>query len=588
MVRHRLIGLLATGLAAGAPAATITVNTTRTLIADDGVCTLVEAITAVNSNVASGAMPGECAAGDPAPAVDTIAFAIPADDSGCSAETHVCTIVPATALPVVTNPVTIDGYTQPGTHANTLAIGDDAILLIEIDGSSVNPVLNFAGAALGVANDASGSTLRGLVIDHIASSGISCGFGNCANDLVIAGNFLGVDPGGTTMNGSAGSFPVYPTTESGMVLGGEAPADRNLVAGGVLFSICSNTIVEGNYFDVDRTGTTALQPAPTHGLDIENSDHITVGGAAPGAANVFGTWASNGIQIATANSTFEPPNAIIVQGNFIGTDASGMQRLSPGQVGISIGETLGNTGAGTGNVIGGSAPGAGNVIAGAAIAGILIQTDETDLAIEGNAIGTDASGMLDFANGAGIIASGGGAIGGTDASQGNRIAFNRGPGIVISPPTSLFAMLGNAIYANDLLGISLSGGGTPTPNDDGDADTGPNGFQNYPVVSLVTIDPHTAVHVSGRLNSTADTAFRLEFFANAGCDPSGNGEGEIFLGSLDVTTSGNDATFGPLDFAVPPDRHVITATATDPGGDTSEFSACGNQDTIFSDGFDGD
>jgi hypothetical protein len=149
-------------------------------------------------------------------------------------------------------------------------------------------------------------------------------------------------------------------------------------------------------------------------------------------------------------------------------------------------------------------------------------------------------------------------------------------------------MPGKAVYANGALGISLSPSDTPTPNDDGDADTGPNGLQNYPVVSLVTIDPHTAVHVSGSLDSTADTAFRLEFFANAGCDPSGNGEGKIFLGAIEVTTSGNDATFGPIDFTVPADRHVITATATDAAGNTSEFAACGNQDTIFSDGFDGD
>lgn len=582
---RNFIALLA-AFATASPAATITVNGTADTAADDGVCTLREAIVAASTNVASGASAGECAAGDAPPAIDAIAFAIPDGDPGCSAETHVCTIVPAIALPIVSNPVLIDGYTQPGTQANTLAIGDDAVLRVEIDGSNVNPVLNFAGSAGG---DASGSTVRGVVIDHISSSGISCGFGNCANDLVIAGNFLGVDPDGTTMNGAAGSLAVYPSTDSGVILGGTAPADRNLIAGGVLFSVCSHAAVQGNYFDVDRTGMTALQPAPTNALDIDNSDHITVGGAEPGAGNVFGTWASNGIQIATANSTLQPPSSNVVQGNFVGTDASGTRRLSPGQVGIAIGETVGNTGAATGNVIGGGAPGEGNVIVGAGLAGIFIQTDETDVFVEGNLIGTDASGTVALPNASGVVASsGGGVIGGTAAGEGNRIEFSTRDGIAVSGATTVFAMLGNALYANGTLGISLGPSDLPTPNDAGDADTGPNGMQNYPVVSHVTIDPHTAVHVSGSLDSTADMTFRLEFFANAGCDPSGNGEGEIFLGALDVATSGNDATFGPIDFVVPPDRHVITATATDPAGNTSELSACGNQDTIFSDGFDGD
>ena len=591
MLRRIFIRLFAGSaalLAAAAPAATIVVNGSGDAVADDGTCTLREAIVAASANSASGASAGECAAGDPAPAVDTIAFAIPDDDPGCSTQTHVCTIAPATTLPVVSNPVLIDGYTQPGTQPNMLAVGDGAVLRIEIDGTSVNPVLNFAGPAGGAANDASGSTVRGLVIDHISSSGISCGFGNCANDLVIAGNFLGVDPSGTTMNGPAGSAPVYPITESGMILGGTSPADRNLIGGGVLFSICSNGTVRGNYFNVDRTGTTALAPAPANSLDIDNSDHIIVGGAAPGAANVFGAWASNAIQIATANSTFQPPNAVVVQGNLVGTDATGTQRLSPGEIGITIGETLGNTGAGTGNVIGGGSPGEGNVVAGASIAGVLIQTDETDVVVQGNAIGTDASGTLALTNAIGVMAtSGGGLIGGTSAGEGNRIERNARDGISVSGATSVFAMLGNALYANGTLGISLSPTDTPTPNDDGDPDTGPNGLQNYPVVTNAAIGPITSVHVSGSLDSSADTTFRVEFFANAGCNPSGNGEGEIFLGALDVTTIGTTATFGPVDFAVPDDRHVITATATDPEGDTSEFSYCGAEDSIFSDEFEG-
>src|SRR5450755_73640 len=58
-----------------ARANTITVNSTADVIANDGQCTLREAIIAANTNTASGAMAGECAAG--AAGLDTIQFNIP-------------------------------------------------------------------------------------------------------------------------------------------------------------------------------------------------------------------------------------------------------------------------------------------------------------------------------------------------------------------------------------------------------------------------------------------------------------------------------------------------------------------------------
>ena len=61
--------------------------------------------------------------------LDTIAFNIPG--------TGVHTISPASALPAITNPVIIDGYTQPGASPNTLANGDNAVLEIVLDGAVV-------------------------------------------------------------------------------------------------------------------------------------------------------------------------------------------------------------------------------------------------------------------------------------------------------------------------------------------------------------------------------------------------------------------------------------------------------------------
>ena len=120
-------------------------------------------------------------------------------------------------------------------------------------------------------------------------------------------------------------------------------------------------------------------------------------------------------------------------------------------------------------------------------------------------------------------------IGGTAAGAGNRIAFNGEQGVFIGGGTG-WRILGNSIDSNTSLGISLSGG-APTPNDPGDGDTGANNLQNYPVLTGVSISASkTMAAISGTLNNTANATFRVEFFANAGCDDSGNGEGRKFIG----------------------------------------------------------
>ena len=163
-------------------------------------------------------------------------------------------------------------------------------------------------------------------------------------------------------------------------------------------------------------------------------------------------------------------------------------------------------------------------------------------------------------------------VGGTVAGAGNIIANNSLAGVVVGSDVGN-AIEGNAIFANGQLGIDLSDDGV-TPNDVGDGDTGANNLQNFP---LLTSAVNTAglTTVVGSLNSTATTTFRVELFANAACDASGNGEGQTFLGFTNVTTDGTGnipVTLGGL--AVPVGQFV-TATATNQTtNDTSEFSAC--------------
>jgi CSLREA domain-containing protein len=586
-----LLLALATSPVTGTAPAQIVVNSTADTVANDGLCTLREAITSANSNAASGAAAGECAAGLAGPAVDTIGFSIPGTDTGCTGTPKVCTIKPASNLPQIMEPVFINGYSQPGSSANTLAIGDDAVLAIELDATNIgsSPVLDLYGGGGG----ASGSTVRGLIINHFSSVGIciSCAFGINTANVIVRGNFLGTDRTGTAV--AAGGTAISATTSAGAIIGGTAPGDRNVIATNgeaINFNQSSSGLVRGNYIGVNAAGTAAL--SAFYGVHlIQGSDGNQIGGSAPGAGNVFAGHIAGAIRMDGSDN--------VVQGNFIGTDATGTAGLGNGY-GVGVSGT-------TGNKIGGTGAGEGNLISGNGGDGIVVIDAPTGVLIQGNKIGTDVSGKLPIPNagcGVDIFGAGfnpNGTIGGDTAAAANLIAFNVTNGVGFTAQNTGWAIRGNSIHSNGSLGISLNGrcndlSSSPLPNDDGDADTGANNRQNYPVITTVTIsDGGTMAHVSGTLNSLADMAFHVEFFANAGCDNSNPGsggthygEGKIFLGSIDVATTGSNASFGILDLAVPKDRHVITATATDPSSNTSEFSACSSEDTIFSDGFDDD
>jgi hypothetical protein len=169
-------------------------------------------------------------------------------------------------------------------------------------------------------------------------------------------------------------------------------------------------------------------------------------------------------------------------------------------------------------------------------------------------------------------------IGGGAPGDGNLIAFNGAPGSgFFHAGVQVFStgsvIRGNAIHSNTGLGIDVSSGGV-TPNDNCDSDFGPNNFQNFPVLTSAT-SSGTSVTLAGTLNSAASTMFTLDLYASVACDSSGNGEGETYLGSTTVTTdAGCNGAFNITFNAAVPVGRFITATATNPSGNTSEFSAC--------------
>jgi uncharacterized repeat protein (TIGR01451 family) len=160
------------------------------------------------------------------------------------------------------------------------------------------------------------------------------------------------------------------------------------------------------------------------------------------------------------------------------------------------------------------------------------------------------------------------------ATIGRNTINGNGAGVLLETTGTGIVLNANSIFSNQGLGIDLGNDGI-TPNDAGDPDTGPNNLQNYPVLTAMSsAGANTAIQ--GTFNSTPNTTFKLEFFSNTSCSPTGFGEGETFLGSQQVSTdaNGNVAFTAQLTGVSLPAGAVVTATATDPSNNTSEFSKC--------------
>jgi hypothetical protein len=482
------------------------------------------------------------------PGFDTIAFAIPG--------VFVHTITLLETLPAIIDQVLIDGYTEPGSMQNTLAEGDNAVILIEIDGSN-------AAVFDALHIQALGSTIRGLVINGAASQNGGHGIFLNAPASVIEGCFIGTDPSGTIARPNY--IGVEVNSYSGNRIGGATAAARNIISGNLSTGLnvegSDTLIVQGNFIGVDATGSAALPNA--NGVDVL-ANTAFIGGTAAGAGNIISGNNLNGILL-----DFDSSHSVI-QGNFIGTDATGTKALGNGQHGIrALGEAVFNGGS---NLIGGTQAGAGNIISANGLGGIRIEGEDDNDIVQANLVGTDVTGSNALGNaGFGIYTSRPGTtIGGTAAGAGNTIAHNN-PGVVVVGNINN-PILGNSIFANGGLGIDLGNDGV-TANDSGDGDTGANNLQNFPVITGVT-SGGAMTTVNGRLNSSPNTTYRIEIFANDAIDSTGYGEGQIFFGAGNCMTDafGNGSFTVTNPFSQLGAEQRVTATATDPNNNTSEFS----------------
>jgi titin len=239
------------------------------------------------------------------------------------------------------------------------------------------------------------------------------------------------------------------------------------------------------------------------------------------------------------------------------------------------------------NKIGGSGGvgvgGAGNVISGNGGDGVRIfGPGSNGNLVQGNDVGTDASGKAALGNtGHGVWLAQGAqnnSIGGATASVGNVIAYNHKAGVAVGTSALDASTLGdevlsNSIFSNLGLGIDLGDDGV-TANTPGSPHMGPNALQNTPVIDQVRV-AGSSTTLLVRLNSIPNSTFTIQIFANTTPDPTGFGQGKTLVQTVQVTTDGTgNITGGFLAVVIPLNLagQYLTATATDPTGDTSEFS----------------
>jgi hypothetical protein len=532
MRRCRFVGIRVLGLLVACSGNLFAVGVTFTVTntSDSGTGSLREAIGDSNAS------PGD----------NTIHFAIPG--------TGPFTIQLNSALPAITNPVILDGYSQFGASPNTNPPGQGFNSVLEIQISGTEPP-TFGCLDVEAGN---GMTLamevRGLVINH-CDPAITVGAGG--QNAVISGNFVGTDPTGTLAeNPKGGGFFISGVTAVALA-GNLVSGNGNTSSSGIVFSGAifigemSGALLVGNLVGTDRTGTIAVPGGA--GVDLANTSAVTIGGDTADDRNVivapFGVFAP-----------FGSDTGLQIVRNFFGTDVTGTKTLGHADTDIRV-----------------SSPSLieGNVVAGADVG---IEIDGTGVVVRGNFVGTDVTGTLNLGlTVAGILVNptGTGAqIGGTSAGEANVIA-HCGSGSDLSGGVVALAdgamIRGNSIFDNELLGIDLGADGI-TPNVPGAA-------HNFPLVTSVSsassVVDVPSTEIQGFLNAAPSTAYVIDLYAGPSCArrPQDFLEGQTYLGNTEVVTDGDgNATFDTFVPMVLPPATPVTATATDPGGTTSEFS----------------
>src|SRR5665213_300271 len=434
-----------------------------------------------------------------------------------------------------------DGVIINGIPGNTIG-GTNAGAGNVISGNAQNGILIYGGAFSNLVQgnfvgvDATGSnalpnTANGLAMDGATANlvgGANGGnviSGNSGNGILVVdagggankvqGNLIGPDSSGKNPLGNA-QAGLYIQTPANLIGGLTAPL-RNVISGNLQNGIVvydttsSNNLIEGNYIGADITGQAAMGNG-IEGVAITNAPVNTIGGPAKGAGNVISANGDSGILLGGSWAA-----ATVIQGNYIGTDATGGNALGNLNGGISL------YGSGT-NLIGGAVAGAGNLISGNFAEGISIGDPGANYnIIQGNFLGTKADGSsplgnqlhnIDFLN-----TASNNVVGGTAPFAGNRIAFVQSSiydGVRIRAGCLGNFVSRNSIFSNGDWGIVIGNPGLNTSN----------------VVNLTkVISDNVTTSIQGSLNTYANGQFLIQFYENAAPDATGYGEGLTWVGS---------------------------------------------------------
>jgi hypothetical protein len=450
------------------------------------------------------------------------------------------------------------------------------------------------GNVVGTNGDGMTDLLERNIISANNANGIEI-HGPDAIGNVVAGNYIGTAANGLTILSNAQIGVHIRSGASGNRIGtdGNGLGDNdegNVISGNLGHGVhisgveTNDNIVAGNLIGLARNGNA---PVPNGDNGVNVSNHAarrnrigTDGSDDPHNAaerNVIAANLGDGVHL-------HGPGDTVVAGNIIGADASGGIPRGNGRDGVVIDDGATRTRLGT-NADGIADLLERNLIADSVLNGVYITDPGTsENVVAGNWIGLKSDGVDFLPNQLhGIYIHGdaaGNRIGANgndvanDSIEGNIIAGNLGDGVrVVVAGTINNSIRGNSIHSNALLGIDLGGDGV-TENDPQDPDTGPNLLQNFPLLSAARVaGAGDSTRVRGTLNSLPETTFTVDVYANTDADVSGYGEGQRWLGTIEVTT--DEAGIAPIDHVLPAATspgEFIVATATDPQGNTSEFS----------------
>jgi uncharacterized repeat protein (TIGR01451 family) len=563
---------------------------TGAVVGDEPACSLRAAIQ--NSN-----------ASDP---TELINFNIPGDGP------H--TISPTTDLPTITDITEIAGDTEPGT---ILPSANPGVPMIYLDGTTrgaggngltlaasgtdvrsvgivdwngyglllqstnhgvtasyigTNPADDDLGNGTGIRIEGSSATIGGQEAHerNVISGNGGTGVEVLSGSNTISGNLIGTDnEGGSTDDMSENPLP-YDLGNGGhgvnIGTGNGNTISNNVISNNEGYGVrvlTDNNEINGNLVGITADGADPLGNSFDGVALIGDAVGNDIGGSGVGERNVISANTGHGVYL--SGGSFTHSNEIA--GNYIGTDITG--EIDRGNVVTGI-----RVDGAQNNVFGGPQPADGNLISGNS-GGIHVRdAGSSGNSILNNYIGTDKDGVSDIGNNNSGVSIDDGATTTTVGQPGdtNLIAFNAEGVQIGSLAGSGHSVRGNSIRSNDGLGIDLNPAGV-TPNDDDDLDGGPNGTQNFPVLTTAIANEGTSIE--GDLNSTPETTFDVDFYSSPDCDASQNGEGAAYIGSTQVVT--DDQGNGTVSVTVSPTVQVgdvVTSTATAPNGNTSEFSGC--------------